>query len=345
MLTPEYYFSEKIFKSEIENIFSKSQRYVGNALMVPKSGDYSPISWMNNSHIIKNINGEYFLMSNICRHRQAIIHSANGNGNNHTCNLHGWTYDNKGVLVAAPHFDNTPCKSLSLEKLKSWNGMLFQSGVDIESDLNELNISVDLSNYVFQSSKTTDYNFNWKTFIEVYSEDYHVDVFHPGLSNFVDCSKLEWKFGKNCHVQYVGVKNELNTSGTPVYEKYQNDAKTDLVLPEHGAIWLTYYPNLMVEIYPKCVVISLVVPETATTCKVITEFYYPDHVIAFEPDFIKSQQDAYFETAVEDDEICNRMNEGRKMLHANGDDDFGPYQLPMELGMKHFHEYYLRTMK
>ena len=38
-------------------------------------------------------------------------------------------------------------------------------------------------------------NYNWKTFIEVYLEDYHVAPFHPGLGNFVTCDDLTWQFG------------------------------------------------------------------------------------------------------------------------------------------------------
>jgi len=38
--------------------------------------------------------------------------------------------------------------------------------------------------------------YNWKTFIEVFLEDYHVEPFHPGLGRFVDCDDLKWDFGE-----------------------------------------------------------------------------------------------------------------------------------------------------
>ena len=46
------------------------------------------------------------------------------------------------------------------------------------------------------------------------------------------------------------------------------------------------------------------------------------------------------ETAVEDDEIAERMDAGRKALYERGDIEVGPYQSPMENGMQHFHEWY-----
>ena len=46
------------------------------------------------------------------------------------------------------------------------------------------------------------------------------------------------------------------------------------------------------------------------------------------------------ETCVEDDEIAERMDAGRKALMRRGDNEVGPYQSPMEDGMQHFHEWY-----
>jgi phenylpropionate dioxygenase-like ring-hydroxylating dioxygenase large terminal subunit len=51
------------------------------------------------------------------------------------------------------------------------------------------------------------------------------------------------------------------------------------------------------------------------------------------------------ETCVEDDEIALRMDAGRQALHERGDDEFGPYQSPMEDGMQQFHEWYAEAMR
>ncbi len=53
---------------------------------------------------------------------------------------------------------------------------------------------------------------------------------------------------------------------------------------------------------------------------------------------------AYMETCVEDDEIAERMDQGRLALMQRGDNQVGPYQSPMEDGMQHFHEWYKRRM-
>jgi phenylpropionate dioxygenase-like ring-hydroxylating dioxygenase large terminal subunit len=109
--------------------------------------------------------------------------------------------------------------------------------------------------------------------------------------------------------------------------------------PPHGAIWLTYYPNVMVEWYPHVLVISTLYPARPEKCLNVIEFYYPEEIALFEPEFMAAQQKAYHETAIEDEEICVRMTEGRRALHRRRREEHGPYQSPMEDGMVHFHEF------
>jgi hypothetical protein len=46
------------------------------------------------------------------------------------------------------------------------------------------------------------------------------------------------------------------------------------------------------------------------------------------------------ETAIEDAEIGERMDRGRRALMRQGRSETGPYQTPMEDGMRHFHAFY-----
>ena len=77
----------------------------------------------------------------------------------------------------------------------------------------------------------------------------------------------------------------------------------------------------------------------------MVEFYYPEEIVHFERDFIEAQKAAYDETALEDDEICRRLDRGRRALWQQGLDDAGPYQSPMEDTMVHFHEWLRRELK
>ena len=116
------------------------------------------------------------------------------------------------------------------------------------------------------------------------------------------------------------------------------------VAPTQGAIWLTYYPTVMVEWYPHVLVVSTLVPQGPRKTLNVVEFFYPEEIAAFERDYVQAQQAAYLETCIEDDEIALRMDAGRQALMERGEDDAGPYQSPMEDGMQHFHEWYRRMM-
>src|SRR3546814_16603913 len=100
----------------------------------------------------------------------------------------------------------------------------------------------------------------------------------------------------------------------------------------------------MIELYPHVVVLSTLHPVSPQETVNIVEFYYPEDIVAFEREFVLAQRAAYMETAIEDDEIAERMDAGRRELMRRGVNETGPYQSPMEDGMRPFHEWYQRQM-
>jgi choline monooxygenase len=348
------YFDEALFQRELETIFQQGPRYVGHQLAVPNVGDYYALPHEGEGRaLVRSANGVE-LVSNVCRHRQAVMLKGRGSlntqapgsaGGNIVCPLHRWTYSPSGELLGAPHFSHDPCLNLNNYKLREWNGMLFEdNGRDILADLAGMGPAKDLNfdGYALDHVELHECNYNWKTFIEVYLEDYHVGPFHPGLGNFVTCDDLQWEFKPEYSVQTVGVANTFGKPGSDVYKKwhdvllnYRNGA-----LPERGAIWLTYYPHIMVEWYPHVLTVSTLHPISPTKTLNMVEFYYPEEIVAFEREFVEAQRAAYMETCIEDDEIAERMDAGRKALMDRGDNEVGPYQSPMEDGMQHFHEWY-----
>ena len=349
------YFDEALFQRELETIFQRGPRYVGHQLSVPNPGDYHALPQEGEGRaLVRNAQGGVELISNVCRHRQAIMLKDRGSlntqqkgsaGGNIVCPLHRWTYKDNGELLGAPHFSHDPCLNLNNYKLREWNGLLFEdNGIDVAADLAGIGPRADLdfTGFVLDRIELHECNYNWKTFIEVYLEDYHVGPFHPGLGNFVTCDDLRWDMAKEYSVQTVGVASTFDKPGSDVYKKwhdvvmkYRNGEK-----PTQGAVWLTYYPTMMVEWYPHVLVVSNMYPQGPQKTLNVVEFYYPEEIAAFEREFVEAQQAAYMETCIEDDEIGERMDAGRKALFDRGDNEVGPYQSPMEDGMQHFHEWY-----
>jgi phenylpropionate dioxygenase-like ring-hydroxylating dioxygenase large terminal subunit len=232
--------------------------------------------------------------------------------------------------------------------LTHWNGMLFAGPRDPHKDLADFGCSedFDFSGYVLDRIEISDYATNWKTFVEVYLEDYHVEPFHPGLGHFVTCDDLKWQFGDWYSLQTVGVRNKLARPGSAKYARWHK-AVVDYYrgeAPPHGAIWMVYYPNVMLEWYPHVLIVSTLIPRNVGRTTNIVEFYYPEDIALFEREFVEAEQAAYLETSHEDDEIAERMDAGRNALYRQGRSEEGPYQSPMEDGMQHFHEFLRREL-
>ena len=345
-LSVSSYFSEALFQEEQRLIFHGAPRYIGHELAVPEIGDYHALPAEVEGRALVRTRDGVELISNVCRHRQAVMLKGRGHTrSNVVCPLHRWTYDLHGRLIGAPHFTDDPCLNLRNYPVQTWNGLVFEASErSVAADLARLGPAreLDFSGYVLDKVHVHECAYNWKTFIEVYLEDYHVGPFHPGLGSFVTCEDLRWEFGAHHSVQTVGVHQALQKAGSPTYQRWQQAVLNyrNGQAPAHGAIWLTYYPTLMVEWYPHVLVVSHLIPKGPQKTLNVVEFFYPEEIAAFEREFVEAEQAAYMETCVEDDEIALRMDAGRRALMERGDDEAGPYQSPMEDGMQHFHEWY-----
>jgi choline monooxygenase len=236
------YFSEDLFRREQELIFQHGPRYLGHELALPAVGDYQTLLQESEGRALVRTKDGIELVSNVCRHRQAIMLRGRGQAQgNIVCPLHRWTYDLHGRLIGAPHFPQDPCLNLRNYPVQNWNGLLFEhNGRDVVGDLSKLGpkAEFDFSGFVFDRAHVHECDYNWKTFIEVYLEDYHVGPFHPGLGQFVTCDDLRWEFGRHHSVQTVGVQGELDRPGSAVYQRWHDEVLRyrQGVQPPHGAI-------------------------------------------------------------------------------------------------------------
>ncbi|MFA7436897.1 aromatic ring-hydroxylating dioxygenase subunit alpha [Castellaniella sp.] len=360
-LSVDHYFDPGILEIERQKIFSRSASYVGHEKMVPASGDWRTLVHEGGGRMLLRDGQTVRLLSNVCRHRQALMlgsqdgqvpDCASGNlcstGGRILCPVHHWSYDTRGRLLNAPLFPRTPDAALESWPLFDCHGLLFEGARDPSDDLGHLftRPEFDFSGYALHHVEVHPCRYNWKTFIEVYLEDYHVGPFHPGLGQFVSCDDLEWEFGDFFSLQKVGIHQALGQPGSDVYQAWHTQllAYASGQVPHFGALWVTYFPTHMIEVYPYCLVLSTLYPQGPQDTVNVIEFYYPEEIIAFEPEFIEAQQAAYMETAIEDDEIAERMDAGRRALMRRGTTESGPYQRPLEDGMDHFHAWYRRMM-
>jgi choline monooxygenase len=92
------YFDESQFRQEQERLFARGPQYVGHELCVPDAGDFHTLGHEGDGRVLVRNSQGVQLLSNVCRHRQAVMLRGRGNtGANVVCPLHRWTYDLDGT--------------------------------------------------------------------------------------------------------------------------------------------------------------------------------------------------------------------------------------------------------
>lgn len=341
-----WYTDEAVFLQEQKSILTQELNYVGHELMIPNVNDYHVLP--DQSQTIFHHREGYLIVSNICRHRQAIMLNGRGNTNKIICPVHKWSYDNSGQFLNAPGFSEEVCLNLNARPLKSWRGLLMDGKDEPNAIFDALSkeTTLDFTDYVYSNTVTYHYQFNWKIFIDVYLDDYHIKPFHPGLRGLVDSSQITWEYAKKYSVQKVGMNKHFPKSNSIHYRRWQ-EALFDYwkgKLPPHAAVWYLLYPATMIECYPEMIAISTLKPINPHECYNYVDFFYPQQIVSDYPEIIEYSRLAYMETADEDEEICNRIFQGKKLLTDKGQDDIGPYESFSEEGIPVFHQYLLKNL-
>ena len=91
-----WYCDPRVLEAERKHLLARAPGYVGHALMVPEAGDYHVLAARDHAQALVHGPQGVELLSNICRHRQAIMLNGKGNTPNIVCPIHRWTYDLQG---------------------------------------------------------------------------------------------------------------------------------------------------------------------------------------------------------------------------------------------------------
>ena len=109
------------------------------------------------------------------------------------------------------------------------------------------------------------------------------------------CEDLSWEFAEQYSLQRVGVHDSLEKPGSDVYRDWHDTLMRYRggAAPDYGAIWVTYFPTHMIELYPHVLVLSTLYPKSPQETINIAEFYYPEEIALFEREFVEAQRAAY----------------------------------------------------
>lgn len=190
-LPPSSYTSPGIAEVE-QSLFRHNWLGVGRADMVASEHDYRTLDLAGQSIILlRDSGGDLRAFANTCRHRAARLLDGDGSCKSIQCPFHSWTYGLDGSLAAAPHmkeaanFDRSDFALVGYrvaERLGFVFICLDPDTADIDEylgDFVDLHTPWPLETLVTTRRRELTVDCNWKSFLEVFNEYYHLPYVHP----------------------------------------------------------------------------------------------------------------------------------------------------------------------
>ena len=190
-LPPACYHDDAFYAWEVEHLFHGSWHCVGRTDQLPAPGDYRTFDLADAPlMLMRGADGTLRAFANVCRHRAMPLLDGEGNCDRIRCPFHSWTYALDGTLTGAPgmketHNFNLPDYGLRPVRLDDQSSFVF---INLSGDAPSLathfgSFSSLHQPWHFEDLVTTrrhriDVNCNWKLFIQVFMEYYHLGSVH-----------------------------------------------------------------------------------------------------------------------------------------------------------------------
>jgi len=195
-------YTDPVFlKLEDDCIWSKTWLLAGAACDVAEPGDFFVFENLRESILVTRAkDGVIRAFYNVCQHRGNQL-KASGCGNSPylSCGFHGWEYHLDGSIKDIPEAHDfpqgVPAEELSLKEVRceAWGGFIWISmDPDIEPLVEYLGVvpehlaPYEMESMVLVSDETVEWNCNWKTSVDIFSETYHVRGVHPESEYLAD---------------------------------------------------------------------------------------------------------------------------------------------------------------
>ncbi|MGI9465395.1 MAG: aromatic ring-hydroxylating oxygenase subunit alpha, partial [Aestuariivirgaceae bacterium] len=191
-LPPAFYACADMLDIEARQIFHKGWVGIGRGDRWASPGDFAAIDVAGVPVIVvRGKDGVLNAFANSCRHRGARLLSGAGNCRGIKCPFHGWAYKLDGGLAGVPHmelaknFDKRDYGLIAFHTAER-AGFAFiclaGEAPDIDGwlgDFEALHAPWMLGELVSTRHREFEVACNWKPFLEVFNEYYHLPYVHP----------------------------------------------------------------------------------------------------------------------------------------------------------------------
>lgn len=201
--------------------------------------------------IVRQADGSLKGFVNACRHRGApVVADGEDARPRLSCPYHGWVYDLDGSLVARPYaeeaFADAPKADCGLKPIfvAEGYGLVFaqvEGGEGLTADSALHGAEVELADYGLETfqlveSRENTWDFNWKLFMDTFTESYHIRALHKNSIAPTYLSELSICDAFGPHPRMIGLLKS-------VVEEVQKPSETDWTFLPHTTTQYLFMPS------------------------------------------------------------------------------------------------------
>jgi choline monooxygenase len=264
------YHDPTVYEHERRAVFGHEWQLAGFRHHLRGPGDYvsQDVAGAQIFVIVKP-DGALRAFHNVCRHRAGpLVSGATGTCTNLVCQYHGWSYDFDGTLLKARDFGDAsgfePLEyGLLPVQVDEWRGLVFvhlDAGADVTPLAAALGplfaecTELPIESLTYSHRAEHELGCNWKTYVDNYSEGYHIPLVHPELNR--DLSAKQYRV--HVHDHYC-----LHTA----------PARDGAI---YAGKWLWRYPNLALNLYPDGMTVERIVPTGPRSTRIVYDYLFAD---------------------------------------------------------------------
>ncbi len=321
------YADEDFFELERKAVFGRAWVGVGRQELLPNPGDYRTLEVAGTPIIIvRGSDGCLRAFSNACRHRGMRLLEGEGTCSAISCPFHGWKYKLNGELLGVPHMEQAvgfDRKTFGLipVRLGVSDGFVFVCLDPDQVDLDEWlgDFSQRHAPYGFENLRCTwqatyEVACNWKPFVEVFMEYYHLQWVHGETFETIDYKPPVPH--EQTQGQYTTVFGYHNEGSAAVIAEDEGAGLPPIPgLPEdlqRATRYTMIFPGFIMAATADCMWYFECHPLAAGRSRFVLGTCFPEETIAL-PEFEerqKSYQERWHVAAQEDIEILERQQLG-----------------------------------
>jgi len=304
-IPPACYADDDLLALERHAVFLSGWVGLGRSDRWPNQGDYSALDIAGEPVIVvRNKGGDLKAFANSCRHRGSRLLAGDGNCKKIKCPFHWWTYDLEGQLKVYSRMEKAPDFNAADYGLVEFPvaerfGFAWLSLADSPPSIDDWLGDFDVFHgpWNLPEWRTTrvrefDVDCNWKTFIEVFNEYYHLPMVHP--------DSISWLYPEpdaadETSGQYTTQFGTTEGAAALLEESQQFALPAAKGLQGREALGTRYtwiYPNITYALSQDSMWMYQAFPISADRCRVIQTICFPADTLALD-DFEERAQHYY----------------------------------------------------